>query len=219
MSVSKKQQKNARKLLNGPTHLGMGRSPAAALPAEVSVDMVYQDRFNLATSSGVAGTQVFQANSIYDPDFTNVGHQPMYRDQWAAIYQRYKVVTCKAEWSLAPLNSNSGQFTYVVYNQAPPTALPEVAEFACRLPTPFCPNQTESGAVVISIAQTLGISEREYLASDSLWSTMGLNPARQVFLSFGCHPSYAGATDTNVAFSVLLTYRVRLSQPMDPGTS
>lgn len=34
----------------------------------------------------------FRANSVYDPNATGVGHQPMGFDQWSGIYQRYCVL-------------------------------------------------------------------------------------------------------------------------------
>lgn len=37
----------------------------------------------------------FRANSLYDPDYTILGHQPMGFDQWAAFYNKYVVVSCK----------------------------------------------------------------------------------------------------------------------------
>lgn len=40
-----------------------------------------------------AGTNVWQltANGLYDPDTTGTGHQPMYFDNYAQVYQRYRV--------------------------------------------------------------------------------------------------------------------------------
>lgn len=53
-------------------------------------------RYNMFTSlsCGGAGQLVYQfkINSIYDPDSTSTGHQPLYRDQLYTIY-KYAVVT------------------------------------------------------------------------------------------------------------------------------
>jgi len=42
---------------------------------------------------GATGSNVwqFQANSLFDPDVTSVGHQPMYFDNFMEVYQRYRV--------------------------------------------------------------------------------------------------------------------------------
>lgn len=42
---------------------------------------------------GSTGSNVWQfsANSLYDPDTTGVGHQPMYFDNFMEVYQRYRV--------------------------------------------------------------------------------------------------------------------------------
>jgi len=36
---------------------------------------------------------LFRANSIFDPDFTGVGHQPLSHDQYALRYSQYRVVS------------------------------------------------------------------------------------------------------------------------------
>lgn len=51
---------------------------------------------NVATASaGTLYQYTFGANSIFDPDVTGVGHQPLYRDQYAALYENYVVLGSK----------------------------------------------------------------------------------------------------------------------------
>lgn len=74
------------------------------MPNEKVLRMVYHDGpFTLdAGVFGTPATRQFRANSIFDPDFTGVGHQPLGHDQMAALYNRYIVIgskiTCKF-WS------------------------------------------------------------------------------------------------------------------------
>lgn len=46
-------------------------------------------------AAGQLGYYVFRANSIYDPNFTGTGHQPMGRDIFAGVYKNYMVVGSK----------------------------------------------------------------------------------------------------------------------------
>jgi len=60
------------------------------MPNSTRGKLTYADVINIAPTSTV-GQYTFRGNSVYDPDYTNVGHQPYYRDQLAAIYGRYRV--------------------------------------------------------------------------------------------------------------------------------
>jgi hypothetical protein len=59
----------------------------------------YASQGSLLTGTvGVAGAeQVFRLSSLYDPDFTNAGHQPYGFDQMAALYRKYLVRSVEFE--------------------------------------------------------------------------------------------------------------------------
>lgn len=64
---------------------------------------------NLTSTSGALAKQVIRWNSTFDPDATNVGHQPLYRDTYAAIYDHYAVVSAEIEVTLV----NPGTITHL----------------------------------------------------------------------------------------------------------
>lgn len=54
--------------------------------------------------TSVNGFYQFKANSIYDPDQTGVGHQPLGRDTWASIYNYYKVLETNIKLEIIDTN-------------------------------------------------------------------------------------------------------------------
>lgn len=57
--------------------------------------MTYCDQyFNNPGLGGIADT-VFRANSVYDPDYTGTGHQPLSHDQWGQLYHKFTVMGSK----------------------------------------------------------------------------------------------------------------------------
>lgn len=73
-------------------------STFVAYPPEMVIKMPYFFANNYTVAPGVFGTsQQFKVNSLWDPDLTGVGHQPLGRDTWTSIYDYYKVLKCKVE--------------------------------------------------------------------------------------------------------------------------
>jgi len=56
----------------------------------------YHSIGSITSTSGALGTYVFRLNSTFDPDATGGGHQPLYRDTFAAIYDHYSVISSVA---------------------------------------------------------------------------------------------------------------------------
>lgn len=54
--------------------------------------VTYSDWITINPGSGVAGTHIYAANGLYDPDITGVGHQPTGFDQMMILYNEYVVL-------------------------------------------------------------------------------------------------------------------------------
>lgn len=67
------------------------RAPLGNFPNTKTVALRYVENITLDGGSGSTAVNVFRVNSIYDPNYTGVGHQPMFRDNYAAIYEDYRV--------------------------------------------------------------------------------------------------------------------------------
>lgn len=65
-----------------------------------TVTLTYADSklFTISMAGGSA-QQVWAMNSIYDPDVTGTGHQPLMRDLWASQYDYYAVISARYKFS------------------------------------------------------------------------------------------------------------------------
>lgn len=72
----------------------MCRVPGLGFPSAMVANLRYVTTVPLAISAGSIAKYVFRCNSIFDPDLTSTGHQPLYRDTFAAIYDQYAVIAC-----------------------------------------------------------------------------------------------------------------------------
>lgn len=62
-------------------------------------------QFPAITSAVGYGKYTFRANSVYDPDFSGVGHQPMFHDEMAAQYTHYTVLSSYIRITIAAENA------------------------------------------------------------------------------------------------------------------
>ena len=63
------------------------------------MSMRYTELLQLADAVTGLAYNVYNANGIWDPNFSATGHQPMGYDQWSTLYKTYRVKKCtiKAE--------------------------------------------------------------------------------------------------------------------------
>lgn len=96
--------RNVARQISQPLRIVRGLSP---FPNVKVVRHKYCDNFQFG-AAGASGISYYQwrANSMYDPDYTGVGHQPMFRDEMAAQYQHYTILSSYIKVTFPPEQTN-----------------------------------------------------------------------------------------------------------------
>lgn len=109
--ISRKRRKpRNRKMI---TYRRGGRGPhiyrsLGGFPDSVQVKLRYVSFIRLNPAPANPDQHLFRCISVFDPDLSGVGHQPMYFDQWSGIYTKYTVKGAKCSMKWLP---GSGQQT------------------------------------------------------------------------------------------------------------
>ena len=77
------------------------------LPTSQKVTLRYAQKFTISASIAQAGTWVFRANGMFDPDLTGSGHQPRGFDQLMTMYDHFQVIGSKITIMSAQPNISS----------------------------------------------------------------------------------------------------------------
>lgn len=79
------------------------RQLPTVLPNNYVCKMRYVEQFSLnPDNTGTPSYQVFKCDSLYDPNTTGVGHQPMGFDNLMGMYKKYQVLGSKIRMSPIP---------------------------------------------------------------------------------------------------------------------
>jgi len=213
----RKAQSNAKTSKKAKTLVKTFTSKSSAIrgPNNVmSVKLLYADTFNLNPGAvGAAQTQTFRLSSIHDPDFTNVGHQPLGHDQLADLYERYQVFKVDFEiefmnistaseaqgvgYRVSDSNSTSTDSRVILENGGGEFALIGQAGAA---------KKSFRGSVWVNDAH--GITYRQYMANDDYGAKFGSNPVEEAYLHI--YADGTGGDTQGVKMRVRLTYHTKL---------
>lgn len=94
---SRRRKRRARKRRTQPRI----QKALGGFPASQIVKLTYAQEVTLDSTAGFFAENTFRLNSIFDPDFTGGGHQPMNRDIWGVIYGHYTVLSTKMKATYA----------------------------------------------------------------------------------------------------------------------
>lgn len=194
--------------------------PTIQFSANVSqrqiVKMNYGDTIQLSgPGPGLCSTYVFRTNSIQDPDFTGIGHQPMSHDQWAGFYNHYAVISSRIRVDFLPFNiGTSASFLGAIRISG------ESAESKLSSTQALENRQIKSGLCIANGAplrlyntydafKQFGIKAQ---LGNTLSSQFGSNPVEDCFFHVSAVPNDV-TTTALCTFIVLIEYTVLLMEP------
>lgn len=171
--------------------LGLG------LPKKVCVTHRYSTAVTLTSTAGVIGVQRFSCNGMFDPDITNVGHQPLYFDQFTALYDHYTVIGSKITVKVAPTASGDEPCQIALFlnddTTLTPTDVNGVGEQSSGKIKLIAPNSNNVMTLTKkwSAKKTFGGS---ILGNDNLQGTSAANPTEQTYYDIVLQSVTGGVT-------------------------
>lgn len=203
-----------------------------------TVKLTYADNFLHTVKCDAAASviQMFRSNSIWDPDYSGGGHQPLIRDTWASMYDYYTVLSCdytirlyNAAWEgvthttagtqgqrIQALNVSFNRSTYANDYLTNGTVYPQ-AEMKNTSTYFLTPDNT----IEIRGTVTPGdfIVDAKDADADTAWTAVGSNPAINRYIGYvltTALPSQPAGVNENVycdvQAQVILHYTVQFTQ-------
>jgi len=160
--------------------------------------------------------QVFNLNSLFDPDQSGGGHQPLEFSQWAAMYNRYLVRRCRYRVTFCQNSTTSITVVGVAPQNNSNTAL-SLTQQRAALESPYgkahmfslSPNQP--GFVItgnIDLARLTGVTPTKYASDDVYQAVVGASPSEIMGLHIFAFD--LAATNVNISFIVELEFDAAL---------
>lgn len=186
------------------------------LPRRFKTTLKYTDSISLNPGAGTLDSFVFNMASLYDPNYTGVGHQPMGFDQIMPLYDHFVVIGSKAVVTIC----GSGGFTvptYVVANLCGAVTVPSSCEQAIEQNTSSScilgqNNNVQRLNISYSPKKFLGISKP--LSADKLQGTISANPTDGAFLVLSAQ-AVDGSSDPGVInLNVTIEYVAVFIEPL-----
>lgn len=198
---------------------GVDGGTTFGFPNSIITKLRYCTFGSLTAAAGVVTSQTFRANSIHDPDFTNTGHQPLYHDQWAAIYDQYVVLGSQIK---VTFTSSSSIYTNIVGivgddDSSTSTNLETLMEQNNGYSTVV----GAAGAPPVTITATFSPQEMfgiDAKSDGASQTTFGSNPTEEWYWKL--YSIYSDAnTSTTTYYKVEIEYTVKMSELKTPTQS
>jgi len=88
------------------------------LPGSMRANLRYVEYVSQDLGAGVLGTYAYRCNSLFDPNYTGTGHQPLGFDQLAALYAHYTVLKSRIRVTWYPQSQGTVPAVYGICKSA-----------------------------------------------------------------------------------------------------
>jgi hypothetical protein len=231
---------------DGAREVGQGLRPT--IPKSIphgwnntyTVRLTYADNFrhDLAQSGAASAFQAFRVDSIFDPDATGTGHQPILRDLWASQYDYYTVLAC--DYKIRLYNAFADPVTYTAvgtsaqrvgcinatllrtltaadFSAAANGVLYPAGEMKNAMTSFLPPEETLEWSGTVTPGDL--IVEAKDADSDAIWTAVGSNPTITRYVGYILSPAQwtalvgvSEAPYSAIQVQVILDYTVQFTQ-------
>jgi len=228
--IRRNMKKQRKKLLKKTRTFKKARtyvpSKSFGQPRTKYLNLPYQTTVALSGAvTGAANYNIFRANSIFDPDYSGVGHQPLGHDQWNLFYNHYIVQACKITVSFAcPAVTTPFYVGIALTDDVISAAIGSTTNFSTaaenrhiryRLVTTQDSGKTITLSYNANVLKFLGRSS----SSDDVKTTFGNNPTEQAFYQVFVMPVNVSYDAPSVWAAVSINYKTKLVEPKELTSS
>lgn len=192
----------------------------AAIPKRIYAKLKYTDIGTFSCGSGALALAYQYQSSLFDPRASLGGHQPLFFDQYAAMYKSYIVYGIKYKFTFIS-QFDYGATAYVVYRTDTTTETNQET-ITERNNRTIVRGLQQTGPFVnkgyVSIASMYGVNKRVVATDDKFKALISANPTNMVYITpyiAQYHPSLAKDT----VIQVELTYYCEFLDRMDVSAS
>jgi len=191
-------------------------------PLYTDTKLVYCDQASYDATTSTVAYNCYRANSVFDPDLTGAGHQPMGYDQQSALYHCWVVPAVHLEFTITPGSTATQGVVYGAFWQDTPTIISTsvnvlrelrkgpVEFFVPGNGTPKTIKTTFDNSRYYSLSQEAYIEQ----GSNGFGGCIDTNPARGSYLFVWVGTTLSTNEPAAVNVNVRLTYDTRFFAPI-----
>jgi len=206
---------NRARSSNRPTAM-LRQIPRTSFPAHMNVSFHYAETISVTNTGSLANDYLFNLNSLYDPNRTGTGHQPLGYDTWTTFYNKYRVDSCDV--IIEPLSTSSA--TAITLIAVPSNSASVMTQMYQAHEHPFSKNisfqdngQRTKITAHYNMHQVTGVSLQKYITDDLFTSSLSGSPSETLILHIVTEDA-AQATPTTY-YKVDIIYNSVLFDPND----
>lgn len=168
---------------------------------------------------GAASNYFFRCNSLFDPNYTGIGHQPLGYDEFSQFYNHYTVLSAKATVKFTPDWSSTGvdNCRFAIAVSPDTTAVVDNEKLFSQPSTKWkhCSTQKDMTTIskTFSTKNYFGLSKGNIVGNDKFQASINANPNEQAFFRLSCSPIHGSVQAPAAYASIMIEYLIVMSEP------
>lgn len=220
-SKKRKLTKTTR-VLAKPTNVS---HPMRGIPDSLFVELVYADTKVLTSSAGVPTSNVYRLNSLFDPDYTGTGNQPVGFDNYALIYGRYCVYAATVECTVVNGNATAqmvvmrakNNLTSITTNDGVLAAICDKDNCVSSMTT--AAYDTVKLKKTYKLNDVCGVTRSNYLSDDRYQSVVSSSPSETIGLEILGGQVGSAVSTVILAYIMRISFKVKFFDRVNQGLS